>query len=588
VLKKSFRGEIFFYFIIVFILFTVAVLAFQYQREKKYRTSQLDNTLDNITELIYRYIEQNDLIASGQIGQIKEIEALIPQPNTRITIISKKGLVIYDSFVEDYQTMENHSNRPEIRKALHHKTGSNIRRSETTNQEYYYYAKNYPGYFIRTAVVYNIQIKNFLEAEKIYIFFIIAVFAVIGIVLYFVTGRMSESITRLKDFSIQAGKNELAELNVPFPENELGIIGSQIARIYNNLKKATDSLTNEKEKLLNHLNALNEGIAFFSPEKEITLSNSHFVQYINYISKKSIHSDQQIFAFKEFRKLSNFLKKHLDPDQPIKVNALPQLEFIVAKGEKFFKIKSIVFPDKSFEVIVSDITKLEKRRLLKQQLTSNIAHELKTPLASIKGYLETILGNWPVPETRLKHFLRKAFGQAERLTDLINDVSLLNNIEDAGDLFTFKPTDVREIIDEVHENFANRMEVKKIHFVNDVKKGTVINGNGSLLFSIFQNLIENSINYGGKGIKISVTVYHEDEKYYYFLLTDSGPGIPEEHLARVFERFYRIDHGRTRKTGGTGLGLAIVKNAVQLHKGEISVKNNVKGGTVFLFSLAKK
>ena len=237
--------------------------------------------------------------------------------------------------------------------------------------------------------------------------------------------------------------------------------------------------------------------------------------------------------------------------------------------------------------MISDITRLEKRRLLKQQLTSNIAHELKTPLASIKGYLETIIGNWPVEEEKRRYFIEKAFLQSERLTHLINDVSLLNNIEDAGELFEMKQNDIGKIVNEVYENFSNRMAENEIDFINEINDSTIINGNESLLYSIFQNLIENSIKYGGKRIKIVIRNYHEDEKYYYFVFSDTGPGIKEEHIPRIFERFYRVDKGRSRETGGTGLGLAIIKNAVLLHKGEISVKNKAKGGLEFLFSLAK-
>ena len=587
-LQISFRTEIFLYFILVFILFTFAILTFQYQREKNYRTSKLENTLDNISEITHRFIEQKHLINAKDIDRIKEIENIIPQSNIRITIIDRSGKVLYDSFVENYNLMENHLHRPEIQKALQAGTGSYIRQSATTRQEYYYYAKRYPNYFIRTAVVYNVEIKNFLKAERVYIFFIFAVFAVIGVVLYFVTGKLAQSITRLEDFAIKAGRNELIEQDMTFPENELGIISSQIIQIYNNLKKTKDELSNEKEKLFNHLNALNEGIAFYSPTKKITLSNSQFIQFINIISKKSIHSPNDIFKNSEFKKLNKFLNGYLKSNKSIDIEALPQTEYVVAKGEKYYKIQSIVFVDRSFEVVITDITRLEKRRLLKQQLTSNIAHELKTPLASIKGYLETILDNWPVPEEKQKYFLNKAYSQSERLTDLINDVSLLNNIEDAGELFEFKPTDIKKVVNEVYENFANRMEEKNIRFIDEVKKGSIIQGNGSLLFSIFQNFVENSINYGGGNIDITIKIYHEDEKYYYVSYSDTGSGIPEEHLPRIFERFYRVDHGRTREAGGTGLGLAIVKNAVHLHKGEISVRNRPKGGIEFLFSLSKK
>jgi two-component system OmpR family sensor kinase/two-component system phosphate regulon sensor histidine kinase PhoR len=588
VIRKTFRGEIFFYFIIVFILFTISILTFQYQREKKYRTAQLENTLDNITEITHRFVEQNLLLETSQIDRIGELQQIIPQPNIRITLIDSSGNVLYDSSVADYSQMENHLHRPEIEKAIQNQTGANIRLSDTTQEEYYYYAKKYPGYFIRTAVVYNLQIQNFLKAERAFIFFIVAVFAIIGIILFIITGKLSDAITKLKDFSIKAGKNELVEPDSTFPENELGVISSQIIQIYHKLKKTKDELSNEREKLFNHLNALNEGIAFFSPEKEITLSNKHFIQYINILSKKEIHSASDIFKIKELKKLNKFIRLNFNNSLPESFEELPQTSFVVSRGEKYYKIQCIIFPDKSFEVVITDITRLEKRRLMKQQLTSNIAHELKTPLASIKGYLETMIDNWPVPEEKQKYFLEKTYLQSERLTDLINDVSLLNNIEDAGELFRFKSVDIKSVIDEVYENFANRMTDKNITFSTEVAKNTVVEGNDSLLFSIFQNLVENSINYGGKGINISIKVYHEDEKFYFLSYSDTGTGIPEEHLPRIFERFYRVDHGRTREAGGTGLGLAIVKNAIQLHKGEISVKNNSKKGVEFLFSLAKK
>ncbi len=587
-IRRSFRGEIFLYYIILFILFTIAILTFQYQREKSYRISQLESTLDNITEITYRFIEKNQLLSNNNIDRVNEINEILPQANIRLTVISISGKVLFDSFVEEYDRMENHLHRPEVQKAIHYGVGSNIRRSATTKQEYYYYAKSYPDIYVRTAMVYNVEVRNFLKASRMFIVFIFLAFSIIGIVLYLVTIRLSVVITKLKDFAVKAGKNEYIDFNAKFPDNELGVISGQIIQIYYNLKKAKDDLSNEKEKLFNHLNALNEGIAFFSKKKVCTLSNSHFIQKINIISSKPVREPTEIFDLSEFKKLKKFLNKHIKSDNPVEVENLPQLNYTMENDERYFKIQSIVFLDKSFEVMITDITRLEKRRLLKQQLTSNIAHELKTPLASIKGYLETVIGNWPMAEDKQKYFLGKAFMQSERLTDLINDVSLLNNIEDAGELFQFKPTDLKKIITEVYENFANRMGKMNIEFVDKVQPKTMINGNDALLFSIFQNLVENSINYGGDGIKIKLKVYHEDDNYYFFSYSDSGPGIPAEHLPRIFERFYRIDYGRSRETGGTGLGLAIIKNAVQLHKGEISVRNNPNGGIEFLFSLSKK
>ncbi len=583
--SNSFRGKIFLYYIVVFFLFAAVILAFQYEREKNFRIRQLENTLDNITEITALFIEKNNLIAINDLGRIGELKEIIPQEHIRITVIALSGEVLFDSSVKDYRSMENHLHRPEITKALRHSIGANIRYSETTKEDYYYYAKKYNHFFVRTAVVYDVQVKNFLKAERYYIFFIVAVFTVIGIVLFMITSRMADAITKLRDFAVKAGKKEPIDPVTTFPESELGTIGSQIIAIYSDLKKTKDELAAEREKLLSHLNALNEGIAFFSVAKEKTLSNRYFIQYLNSISDKKVTAPETIFEMEEFAEINRFLESNKTPNTTSE--NLHQLEFIVQKGERYLKVQSIIFPDNSFEVVLSDISRLEKRRLMKQQLTSNIAHELKTPLASIKGYLETMLGNKLLPVEKQRYFMEKAYLQAQRLTDLINDVSLLTNIEDAGELFRFKPTGLKNLVDEVYQNFANRIDEKNIVFTAEIPENTVVNGNESLLYSVFQNLVENSINYGGKGISINIRTYHDDDKYYYFSYSDTGSGIPEEHLPRIFERFYRVDHGRTRETGGTGLGLAIVKNAIQLHKGEITVRNRETGGIEFLFTLAK-
>ncbi|MDO8952247.1 MAG: hypothetical protein Q7U86_06445, partial [Draconibacterium sp.] len=342
-IRYSFRGKIFFFFTLVFLLFTTATLIFQYQREKIYRTRQLENTLDNITEITHRFVLYNNLIQNNDIQRISELKAIIPQDHIRITMILLDGAVIYDSSVKNYLQMENHLHRPEIVKSIEHKKGSNIRRSETTQEAYYYYAKKYPEYFIRTAVVYDLQIQNFLKAERFFIIFIVSVFASIGIILFFVTSRLGDAITKLRDFAVKAGNNELIEPGNTLPENELGIIGTQIINIYHNLKKAKDDLSNEREKLLNHLNALNEGIAFFSPDKQKTLSNRYFIQYINIISNNRIESPESIFQLEEFKALNKFIWKNSKEQAIINPESLPKLDYKIPKGEKFFKIQSIIF-----------------------------------------------------------------------------------------------------------------------------------------------------------------------------------------------------------------------------------------------------
>jgi two-component system OmpR family sensor kinase/two-component system phosphate regulon sensor histidine kinase PhoR len=432
-------------------------------------------------------------------------------------------------------------------------------------------------------------VKDFLKTSRLFLFFIISIFIIVGILLFWVSLRLSHTVTKLKDFAIHAGRNDLMTYNYKFPNNELGEIGSQIISIYNKLKKTKDALSSEREKLFNHLDALEEGIAFFSERKEFMLSNSRFIQFVSFLSKKKdVVPSGNMLTIAEFDQLNKFIDNELAKESGRDEENLPRLIYTISKSERFFKIQTILFVDGSFEVVIADVTKFEKRRLMKQQLTSNIAHELKTPLSSIRGYLETIIDNWPIPLDKQKYFIEKAFSQSERLTTLINDVSLINNIEDAGELFEMKQVDIKKITDDIYEYFQAKMEDNNIEFIDEVKRKTIINGNESLLFSVFQNLMENSINYGGKDIRIHIKCYHEDEKYYYFSFYNSGSKIPEEHIPRLFERFYRVDKGRSRAKGGTGLGLAIVKNAINMHNGRVSVKNRAKGGVEFLFTLSKK
>jgi signal transduction histidine kinase len=585
--QRTYQQRIFIYFFAAFTLFTIAILAFQYDREKQYRKDQLENTLGNISEFTHRYIEHYKLFSKKEFSSLDSIKFFIPEENIRITVIDVKGNVLYDNFVPDYHKMENHLLRPEIQKAFFSVKGANIRYSETTSQDFYYFAHFYKDYFIRCAVVYDVDVKNFLKTTQVFIFFMLVLFLIMGGILYLVTRQLGEFINKLRDFAIQAGRDENIDTQLSFADTEFGDIRRQIVQIYGRLKNAKEDLTAEKERLFNHLHALNEGIAFFSSNKEKILANSHFIQYINLIAEHSSVSANLLFEIADFKPLINQIDSYLDDTVAINPKALPHISITISKNEMYYQVQSIVFADKSFEILIRDITRPEKRRLLKQQLTSNIAHELKTPLASIKGYMETILNSKELSKEKQIYFVQRAYFQSERLNMLLNDISLLNNIEYAGDLFEFKEIKLLPLVNDVIENFENRLSEKNIHIDISIDENLKVVGNDSLLSSIFQNLMENTINYAGDKTTISIRQYEEDERFCYFSYSDTGKGIPEEHLPRIFERFYRIDEGRTRTNGGTGLGLAIVKNAVQLHKGEISVRNSAKSGLEFLFKLSK-
>ena len=227
-----------------------------------------------------------------------------------------------------------------------------------------------------------------------------------------------------------------------------------------------------------------------------------------------------------------------------------------------------------------------KQTLMRRQLTQNIAHEIKTPVASILGYTETLLSTPDIPHETAKRFLERTHVQAHRLTSLLADLSILNRVDYAPHVIAMHRVNVSQLVGDVVQDVELALKKKGMKLNNYLPEDIIVNGNESLIYSIFSNLIDNSINYAGEGSTIEILA-SDTIQHWNFIYRDNGMGVEEQHLSRLFERFYRVDKGRSRSMGGTGLGLAIVKNAVLQHNGTITVEKLNEGGLQFKFSLKK-
>lgn len=577
--KVSFKSRILFNFSVIIALFTVGIILFEQQQFKDERTRSLERTLENNADIVYRSLNGNGIDLQKEPWKVGELLHYMPS-DTRCTVIDWEGRVLYDNRL-DADEMENHLQRPEVQKSIGFGDGSNIRVSASDNIKYLYYAKKYnEGYFIRMAVPYDVKLQSFINSGNSFIYYILLFFVVCILMMVYFSNRFSKSLRELREFSLNIKNGSKIPADFVFTDDEVGEVSADIVENYNLLQENRRKLAAEREKLLQHFQLSEEGIAIFSEDRKEIYANSHFLQFLNVILDNPTLETEQLFSDPVFGEFVTFL------------NSQPREESMfskrIEKSGRQFNVRIIIFEDESFEFYISDITKSEKTRLLKQEMTNNIAHELRTPVTSIRGYLETILNLYEGDNSeRIRGFLDRAYAQTIRLSELIQDISMLTKIEEASDRFELEPVRMSGLLNELGNDLADKLKEKGDKYVVKVNNNVVIYGSRTLLYSIFRNLVENSISYAGENIEIVVRCYNQNEDTYFFEFYDTGTGVEEKHLVRVFERFYRVNEGRTRKTGGSGLGLSIVKNAVLFHKGSVVAKNRPGGGLRFLMTFPK-
>lgn len=570
-MKITYQQKLTFSFLIIFVFFTAGIIVFEKYRAGKFKTEALEEKLDICSDIIHHYIQQNpeDQISGENLLRI------FPE-DIRITVINISGDVLYDNIFADRNQLENHADRPEIREAERKGKGSDIRTSASNQLDYLYYAKYFGDTYVRVALPYNVEIQDFLKPDNAFLYFILIWFMAGLLFIHYVGGRFGKSIRKLRDFSRNTIQRKEGITSIRFPDDELGEIGDQIVKEYIKLKDNQLKLSQEKAKLLQHVHSSAEGVCFFNPDMSVAFYNGLFLQYLTIISNDTDLETANFLYDDIFRPVRSFIES----DSPE-----TYYETRIANQGKDFFVRVNIFNDHSFEIVLNDITYQEKTRKLKHELTGNISHELRTPVTSIRGYLETILHS-SMSDEQQRMFIEKAHLQTLTLSELISDMGLLSKLDDVPDTFSFREIELGTVIERIKSDLSEQLKQKSIRFTYHFKPGLVIKGNENLIYSIFYNLTDNAIKYAGENITIDIRQLEIKDGFVYLSFTDTGKGIEDENqLPRIFERFYRVDDGRTRETGGSGLGLSIVKNAITFHGGSILVRNLQGGGLVFIMNL---
>lgn len=556
----SFSKRLFFSVVSMFLVFVACVLFFQHRREQAYQQNLLNTELEGYNRLIANRIEiKGTAPAAGLDNYIRRQLS----PDLHVMIFQRGGRVIYD----------NRKNLPEQPSAAGEDDG------------YFYAITVFPenGMLIRSSLPNAGSWQAFLEADEGFLWFSLIVTCLLVFFFYRYVRRLGMSINQLRSFAQSAEANNV-DLDYQFPSNELGDISKSIVLIYKRLKRTKEKLYIEREKLISHLSISREGLAIFRPNKDLILSNALFNRYMDLLSDNSLHSIEDFFAIGELEPIVRFINREPGCNESMDERRMP---LTIEKGGHVFIVVCVVFHDNSFEISINDITQQEEQARVKRQLTQNISHELKTPVSSIQGYLETILENKDIPREMELKFLERCYAQSNRLTHLLQDISSLNRMDGAARMIDMEAVDIGVIVRNIQREMGLLLEERHMKVDNQLPEHLPMTGNSSLLCSVFTNLFSNAISYAGDGKTITIKCFRDDGNYYYFSFADNGVGVAPEHLSRLFERFYRVDKGRSRKLGGTGLGLAIVKNAIQLHDGSISAKIALGGGLEFVFSLKK-
>jgi len=567
----------YFYYLLIIVLLVPSLIFFASREIERHYLKTIETNLKHQAELTEELLE--NLLSYKGTREIDELAKRIGKRiNTRITVIGLDGQVLGDS-EKDPQNMENHLTRPEIQQALKEGMGKSIRYSTTLKEEMLYIAlparKNgnitgiirasFPLGQIR-ALVWNVNSKI------LYLALILAIFVLL---LSFLSAK---SITKpIKEMALVAKKIAKGNFNTRVStkaKDEIGELSFSLNQMAQELQRLFTTLAVEREELQKILWAMVEGVVVLDSQKRIILANESFKKMCGF-SSQSI-TGKPYWEILRNIDIERLIDKALSSGKTEASEIRYQDKIYLGNATLLSRTK-----EKEVLIVFHNITETKQLERVKADFVANVSHELRTPLTAIRGFVETLEEEAGEEQ---QHFLGIIKKHTDRLINLISDLLLLSKIEERGKELEVEDVNLKEAIRDVFKIFESKSKKKNLKLeliAPDIPP--LIKADSFLIEQLFINLIDNAIKYTKEGeVKIEVIPQNQKIK---IRVSDTGIGIPEEHINRIFERFYVVDKARSRQLGGTGLGLSIVKHIVLLHNGEISVDSKVGRGTTFTIIL---
>ncbi len=512
--------------------------------------------------------------------------------DTRITVILPAGQVIGDS-EEIPIRMDNHGNRPEVLEALHSNKGSSVRYSGTLQQNMLYIAipliaDNKTVAVLRTSLAIT-YIDNEIKSIQIrFTWWGVFITLLAAVVIFFLSRKISRPIEEITKGAEKYAKGDLKHRLVMPQTLELARLAKAMNKMSIQLEERIETVVTQRNEYESVLSSMTEGVIAVDTEERILSLNRAAISILGIEIKKLAHQNLQEMIRNPV--LQEYTQKTLKDGQSIEGD----ITLFHAKDRIIHVRCSAILSArgklKGALVVMSEVTKLRKLENMRQDFVANVSHEIKTPLTTIKGFVETLLHGDGIQDPKeSKRFMQIIERHVDRLHILVEDLLSLARIEKLDDEkeLSFMVNRVKNNILTAIQIIQTKASEKNITFQIDTDEKLMAEFDNTLLEQALVNLLDNAVKFSPKGSSIRIHT-QESDTCWRIAITDDGPGIPEESLPRIFERFYRVDKARSRNLGGTGLGLAIVKHIAQLHMGKVSVDSTVNKGSTFTIELPKK